>query len=200
MKNNMVLKYDGKYRQFDLKCMLNLASVKAGDKKLSYNGEQVSLTQLDSLPLDIQLQVANDDSADFFLASTSSRPNNCNIRSKKTTEIFYVDDDNENADIESSQACFTTSIRKDNRFDDILVLNQFMDDHQCPSDVDVQMVIDYLHICVSEKRLDDTVTFLRLIRNRSDTWGQTYETFLKSVEMEIFSKQRRRLDIIGLGL
>ena len=58
-----VVKSDGRYRQYDVKCMLKLASIKSGEDKLNYEGGQVSLTQLDSLPLDIQLQVANEGNA-----------------------------------------------------------------------------------------------------------------------------------------
>ena len=48
-------------QQPGIKHMLRLVSIKSGQDKLCYNGESVSLTQLDSLPLEMQLQVANND-------------------------------------------------------------------------------------------------------------------------------------------
>jgi DNA repair protein REV1 len=190
-------RYDGRYRQFDVKCMLNLASIKSGDKKLCLQGEEVSLTQLDALPLELQLQVANNTCSEESMPSiTSSRKRACH--DKKSFEAEYPE--KRASAIESSLKGLSRMVSNHDTFQDIIFLSRWMDDHKIPLDSHIQIVVDYLCICIKEKRLDDTIKFLRLIRNRSDAWEDNYKRFLKAVETEILRKTGRKLDIIGLGL
>jgi hypothetical protein len=126
----------------------------------------------------------------YFFPSfvSSSNISSCRVRNIEVSEdVAEINDFNSQTD-------------EDDRCD-IIVFSQWMDDHNCPTETDVQKVIDYLCICIAEKRLEHAVSFLRLIRNRSDSWVQHYPRFLNSVEMAMFSNYRdRKLDISGLGL
>jgi Nucleotidyltransferase/DNA polymerase involved in DNA repair len=191
-----VKRYDGRYRQFDVKCMLNLASIKSGEKKLCLHGEEVSLTQLDALPLELQLQVANNNCDDLSMPSFTY-----NSKGACPEKIVKVDSpENRNPAIESSSENLSSIVSDHDTFEDIVVLNRWMDDNKIPSESDIQKVVDFLNICIAEKRIEDTIKFLRLIRYRSDAWGENYIRFLNAVDIEISSKKGRKLDIIGLGL
>jgi len=191
-----VRRFDGRYRQYDVKCMLNLASIKSGAKKLSLHGEEVSLTQLDALPLELQLQVANNNCDELSMPPASS-PRKKMCHNKKVIQVEYSEDSYP-ANEPSSQS-ISSVISKYDTFQDVLVLSRWMDDHSIPAKSQIQKVLDYFNICIVEKRLEITVKFLRLIRNRSDAWGEQYERFLNAVDTEI-KKKGKRLDITGLGL
>ena len=188
-----VVKSDG---QFNIECMFQLASVKSGESKLSYDGEQVSLTQLGYLPLEIQLQVANNHSASEHVVRRPP-PRTLKPVRPKSAEVIEIDE---------QSTCSQTSgggimDLEDDGPSDISVLRKWMDKHSQPSPEDVELVKDFLCVCVSEKRLDDVVCFLRLIKMRSDRWKAFhYQNILGSTEKFILNYQGRTLDLTGLGL
>eukprot|EP00536_Pseudo-nitzschia_multiseries_P007977 jgi/Psemu1/66308/estExt_Genemark1.C_1930046 len=68
--------YAARFRQTDLKRMMKLAAVKSG-----HENADISLTQLEQLPLEIKLQVVNHDDREVgILSQHPSRPTNTNDR------------------------------------------------------------------------------------------------------------------------
>jgi len=201
-RSRRVVTSDGKYRQFDVKCMLKLASIKSGEKKLSYDGEQVSLTQLDSLPLEIQLQVANND--DITMRVLPRKSCSAKLRDIRTEEVEIIELDEDSDETSSNQYAknskFKDVVCETDEVDDLLFLRDWMDGQESHTMEDVGKMKDFLCICVSEKRLDDVVTYLRLIRGRQDEWGEYYQELFAAVEMTTFREQGRTLDRDGLGL
>eukprot|EP00979_Chaetoceros_neogracilis_P010414 scaffold2456_cov255-Chaetoceros_neogracile.AAC.16 len=84
---------------------------------------------------------------------------------------------------------------EESQVDDLTFLREWMNAQD-----NVGKMKDFLCICVSEKRLDDVVSYLRLIRMREDAWGTCYPELLAAAEMAIFCKQNRTLDTAWLGL
>lgn len=192
-----IMKSDGKYRQFDVKSMLKLASIKSGDNQLSYDGEQVSLTQLGSLPLEIQLQVANNENiTECLLPRKKSSTLNRRGRRTDTRDIIKLDEDSDDClEHPIEESLFKEVDVEESQVDDLTFLRKWMNAQD-----NVGKMKDFLCICVSEKRLDDVVSYLRLIRMREDAWGTCYQELLAAVEMAIFCKHNRTLDTAWLGL
>jgi nucleotidyltransferase/DNA polymerase involved in DNA repair len=210
----------------ELKSFFKLAEIKSGEKKLSYDGEQVSLTQLDSLPLEIQLQVANnDDSADQIIRrpppKVSKPARHSSYEEGSTDQIMLRPtpkvskpakhdrndygiieiDVNEKDSVHSIPSEDSVHDEDEELTNDVTVLREWMDEHKNPSAEDVELVRDFLCICVSEKRLDDVVSFLRLVKIREDAWNsEYYQDLVKSTEQFILNFEGRKLDLSGLGL
>jgi nucleotidyltransferase/DNA polymerase involved in DNA repair len=201
-RSRRVVTSDGKYRQFDVKCMLKLALIKSGENKLSYDGVQVSLTQLDSLPLEIQLQVANND--DITVRVLPRKSCSSKERNIRTEEVEIVELDEDSDETSSNQYANSSKIIdvvcETDEGDDLLFLRDWMDGQESHTIEDVGKMKDFLCICVLEKRLDDVVTYLRLIRGRQDEWKERYQELFAAVQMTIFREQGRTLDRDGLGL
>jgi len=209
-----VVKSDGRYRQYDVKCMLKLASIKSGEDKLNYEGGQVSLTQLDSLPLDIQLQVANEGNASIqyqsrypSIARHQKSRNGTNIIEK--TDIIEIDSQSvssgasgEMYDDHEDDNCDDEDIVEDDEEKcDAFVIRERMDEKKDPSVEDIELMEDFLCTCVSESRLDDVVSILRLIKMRSDVWGMIhYQSLLGKAEQLIKTYEGRCLDKEWFGL
>jgi len=205
-------------KQPDMKRMLKLLSVKSGCDTLKYNGEMVSLTQLGSLPLDMQLQVANNDDISLKRVNASARRSQLRMerkekgtfegldkhvntnrecpeefyaaRSKKGTEqlnAIDVDVDHCLSEIETSE-------------NDEFVLRNWLDSVQNPTKSDTATLQKYLHHCILEKRLDEVVKYLRIIKRRKDAWGNTFSEILQDVIDFLLSTEGRRLDLCWLGL
>ena len=193
--------------------MLKLASIKSGEDKLSYEGGQVSLTQLDSLPLDIQLQVANEGNASMqyqsrylSIARHQKIRNGTNMNEK--TEIIEIDSNSV-----SSGASGEVHVDEDDDSDDediveddevkcdTFVIREWMDENKDPSVEDIELMEDFLCTCVSESRLDDVVSILRLIKMRSEVWGMIhYQSLLGKAEQVIKTYEGRCLDKEWFGL
>ena len=186
------------HRPRELRSFFALAEIKSGEKELSLNGERVSLTQLDSLPLEIQLQVANSDGS----IDQSIRRATSSI-SKNVAAPRIIRDDNVVIEIDQDSVHYSCAedsgaAQEEEGPNDITVLQQWMNEHRRPSKEDVELVSDFLCICVAEKRLDDVVSFLRLVKHR---WHIIhYQELLKSTEQSIKSHHGRKLDLSGLDL
>lgn len=206
-KPTRVMNSDG---QFDVRSMFKLASIKSGEDQLSLGGEQVSLTQLDSLPLEIQLQVANNDHVTQNMTSRKSSPRRGKARTRtihKESESLKkgpVSTINTTHDqvlvLPSENEDWVVQEDEENDVDDLIVLANWMTENHIPSSEDVQHFIDFLFICVDERRLDDVVVFLRAVRIRTDDWRSKYENIRTRVQTHIYEKQGRILDIEGLCL
>lgn len=201
----------------ELKSFFKLAEIKNGETKLSYDGEQVSLTQLDALPLEIQLQVANGNDASFpnvcGRSYTSRHAENSYEERNEMTNRYLMPKDaklSRSDDICEINNTFKTLMEgtssqnsipteDEDSANDITVLREWMENHKDPDDV--TLVKDFLQICVVEKRLDDVVSFLRLIKIRQDAWNsEHYADLLEATEQSILSVYGAKLDLPGLDL
>lgn len=74
------------FRQTDVKRMFKLAALKSGEHELA-EGNAVSLTQLEDLPLELQLQVANDDQRKIGLLSPQKKQSNTARRKPQRQQL-----------------------------------------------------------------------------------------------------------------
>ena len=198
-------------KQVSVKRMLKLASVKSGNEEIEgiYNHENISMTQLGALPLDLQLQVANNDENKLGLTNTSIRkqkniPFKKNHQSKVTLSKSSTRTKNRNIEMEKTDdelhipmddVCSYTM--KNN----ILPLSKWLNSIPSPTDDDVNHVISFFVNVINENRLDDTVSMLRHIKNREDYWSsKSYNEILKAITAHLWKERNCVLDISWLGL
>lgn len=206
-------------KQLSVKRMFKLAAVKSGqDETLSDSlGGSVSLTQLECLPLDMQLQVANNEEIFSGHRSPSSartkrrrsmasepapRTHTKGLQSTGTIaseQEEYLGQNDEpvvqyRAPLISEQLSFYQ--------ENIAPLMHFMDVNSEAGREAVQNVQEFLHIiCVNERRFPDVVKLLRSIKNRNDAWsGNVYREILASVNDQIQASLGKPLDLKGLSL
>ena len=208
-------------RQVSLKRMMKLAAVKLGqDTSLSDSlGGSVSLTQLECLPLEMQLQVANNEELySRHRSSGSARKKRRRSKVRELTSPVRVnkntskdrtrgsqDDGNGQQDDgeESMSHNQVPLISEQVSFyqQNIAPLKVFMDTNPDAEDAASQKVREFLLICVTERRFTDTVKLLRSIKNRGDAWsGDSYREILSAVNEQTRAALGRPLDLRGLGL
>jgi hypothetical protein len=206
-------------RQLSVKRMLKLAAVKSGqDTALSNRlGGSVSLTQLECLPLEMQLQVANDEDIDCPFRTTSSpplkarrsivsesRPRASNSPSSNTADESKLSRDREGDVFTEAETNYTAPlISKMPSFyqENIKPLKEYMDANPNASDDASQKVRDFICIVVAERHFVDAVKLLRSIKNRRDDWsGHVYQTIRCVVDERTRKVLGRPLDLQGLGL
>lgn len=224
---------------------------------------KISLTQLDQLPLEMQLQIANNDENDLGTVThyKKRKPANSNSttrtkkkrdenvvskkrnsaksiivnRTKKTqkeptnnvsvTELnqdinestssslesreITLDHQNGEKPFETSSSTIETNTPEqseithsyDHYRDDILPLSNFLDSRPFPDDQDIESMKEFFEIVFKEKRLDDLVSMLRLVKQRHDGWSSSpYRKLLNSVNNLLSTESRRVLDVKWLGL
>ena len=190
--------------QTSVRRMLKLACVKSGDDHL--NGSAVTLSQLDNLPLEVQLQIANGDAITIAKehkyktksSYISSRSNAIDQGNDSDVEVFslqnsYVDKEEDSESGEDPSANFYQ--------DNIAPLQEFITANPDPDAATVESVKDFLLLSIAEKRIDDTVTFLRSIKNMKGGWGkQVYSQLIESATKQIHSTTGSMLDSRWLGL
>ena len=190
--------------QTSVRRMLKLACIKSGDDHLS--GSAVTLSQLDNLPLEVQLQIANGDAITIAKehkyktksSYISSRSNAIDQGNDSDVEVFslqnsYVDKEEDSESGEDPSANFYQ--------DNIAPLQEFITANPDPDAATVESVKDFLLLSIAEKRIDDTVTFLRSIKNMKGGWGkQVYSQLIESVTKQIHSTTGSMLDSKWLGL
>lgn len=182
--------------QVSVRRMFKLNSIKSGEE--AFNGN-CTLSQLDCLPLEVQLQIANGDNT--TIVKKPSR----NTAARQMTTTSSADNTSE-----AIHPCFREEVRREelqaetpaNFFqDNIAPLKDFILSNPDPDAEVVGTVKEFLAVCVSERRLDDVVVFLRAIRNMSDGWN--YELYLELRDFavdEIYAVTGDRLDLDWLGL
>mmetsp|Transcript_10878 Transcript_10878/g.16240 ORF Transcript_10878/g.16240 Transcript_10878/m.16240 type:complete len:1078 (-) Transcript_10878:6-3239(-) len=232
----------GRHKQLNVKHLMGLMSAKkSGDVLTDAAGEQVSLTQLDELPVALQLEVLGLKGAEPSVASSPPRSKR-KLPSKSVgaissdgfeqsfslpERIFMAthnldvagdcDDRFDGDAIEErgiynnnhlfenfTEACACmSSADRTNLFyrENIAPLHEWMDHTLNPTEIDMEKPMEFLSICVREKRLHDVVIILRSIKRRSDFWGaEYYVRLLQQLDDFVFAKNRRRLDLKWLGL
>jgi hypothetical protein len=180
---------DTRFRQTDMRRMMKLAAVKSGEHVLSSAfGEPVSLTQLDSLPLEMQLQVANDDDRPIgFLSQKrrsavsgdvrTERPPREKRRSRgKRKQSFALP--GEMLSLSSSKESMPGSFYVDN----VKPLAIFLDENDSSDSEAFGNVVQFLEVCMNESRISDIVILLRSIHNRNDDWcGNAFDEIFDAV-------------------
>jgi impB/mucB/samB family C-terminal domain len=201
---------DTRFRQTDVKRMFRLAAVKSGATALLNEcGQTVSLTQLDCLPLELQLELANKDSSGLGSLSPDKTIRkaavSAHLKSGRTSETAQeceqiVDNSssialraNETADCHVTA---TQSLKGTANFvrENLRPLALFMDENPQVETAAMKQVIDFLCICVSENRLSDTFLLLRNISRRSDLWSANFDSIFDAVNNQVQVYFRASLD------
>jgi hypothetical protein len=189
--------------QVSVKRMFKLNSIKSGVEVFEQSGTNCTLSQLDSLPLEVQLQIANCDNT--TIAKRASR----NAVARSMSRTSSVDMPSEPSDAVNSsfydQDCTHDEIHQEppcNFFqDNIAPLKDFILSNPDPSTEVVGTVKEFLNVCVSEKRIHDVVVFLRAIKNLPNGWNdELYRELRDSADDEIYAVTGDRLDLPWLGL
>jgi hypothetical protein len=163
------------YKQMHVERLFRLAEVKSrpGD---------ISLTQLDCLPLELQLEIANEDG---MLAPHEkvSKAKQYEIGPPVSTELQEV-------------SVLHIVARQEDRFDREMSrpFSEFMDEHSATDDENVRRVQDFLCLCVAEGRAVDVVVLLRQLRNRADPWTCVYNRVYEVVDDKVEQCTGNRLD------
>lgn len=183
------------FRQTNLKRMMKLAAVKSGQGL-----DGVSLTQLQKLPLEIQLQIANEDSDPVGLLSPKPRsslttrpmksrqaagrngglPDKQNQGTRVTIEVDSSDDSDHDATMDDKEPKRddmdfemenTRTISTDLYDDDIAPLQHFLDANSPVNSEAIDIVIDFFRTCLEERRMNVVPALVRSIKSRSDPWS-----------------------------
>lgn len=213
-RSNAIAGKDPRFRQTDVKRMMRLAVVKSGQQVLpGASGAPVSLTQLESLPLEMQLQVAN---ADERVVGNllPGRTDNDNYDRKKPSKP-KTRSKAETRGRSPAKAAPLPPRRKDSvppvasvpveivrvdasAFfrDNILPLTVFMDENADASDEAVSHVVQFLCLCVGEHGLDSVARLLRTIKNRGDNWSREPLTaVMRAVNRQVEQLHGAHLDV-----
>ncbi|KAL7553046.1 hypothetical protein ACHAWF_016292 [Thalassiosira exigua] len=181
--------------QTSVRRMLKLACIKSGDDKLDESG--FSLSQLECLPLEVQLQIANGDCIEI-----AKRQNH---KPKKTNESYSITADQNCPKTETQAAQITELERGDSGSnfyrDNVAPIQSFIRSSPNPGLEEVERMENFLSVCVSEGRAADAVTFLRTMKNMNGGWDHTiYEQLRDSIIGRVSSTTDSMLDIKWLGL
>jgi hypothetical protein len=189
--------------QVSVKRMLKLASVKSGEDKLLCANKDFTLSQLDCLPLETQLQIANNDQVTVS-KTTPPKTTSDSCRNKPTT--VHRPDRSFESDLgyeDNSTTTLCDLFRNSRGFynENILPLQEFIKSTPHPENHDVQSVIEFLFVCLEERRLEDVIVFLRTIKNMQHGWdNNVYDQVKESVVGEVRKLNGYFLDTDWLGL
>lgn len=185
-----------RYRQVNVKRLFRLATIKSG------KSSTISASELEHLPLEMQLQVANNDDCGLGMlsqhleqkakASTchkDQRPPNFSRRTNPSSNAHplagpphphkvclpsqeHSPQTNENNQHKEAMCHpYTSDLSNDFYTENVAPLALFMDENKPSNEQSLYQVIDFLCICVKERRQYDVTLLLRNIRNRRDPWG-----------------------------
>ena len=207
------------YQQVSMKRMFKLAAVKSGTHTLTgHFGDSLSISQLDSLPLAVQLQIANNDHQSVGTISKRKPviperiPQNKGLatsssegKQKQASSIPVYDPVKQNQELSSIpqvKIAFDRSLNpRDLYFEDIIPLHKWMDQNADASEGAINEVLAFLSVCIGEGRLIDVVKLLRSIKNRTDAWNNLpFSHILSRVDDMVLRSTGKRLDLKWLGL
>ena len=185
--------------QVSVKRMIKLANVKSGDDKLQCANEDFTLSQLDCLPLETQLRIANNDdvrvsfrSADLSNTSKLAAANHKALESDAAHEDVY--------DYSPNTCCDMFRNSRNFYHENILPLHEFIQSYK-PDNGNIKSVIDFMTICIQERRMGDVIVFLRSIKNMQNGWSSSiYEQIKESAVDEVHRLNGYYLDVEWFGL
>ena len=206
---------DSNLRQLSLKRMMKLASVKSGQE----DDKAISLSQLDRLPLELQLQIANNEEGPLRSRhqQTRSNDNKSSARGSPHRKTNGSPHRTKGGPM-TSNASITGPLRLNDHGEDIqpnfqassldkedcvgdfyhtniLPLAKWMNDHLDPSSDDIDLVKDFFVALLDEKRLDDVTSLLRAIKRRGDIWARNeYDGLLDFIDDRLIATEGRKLD------
>ena len=182
---------DQRFRQTDVERLLRLAAVKSGQASL---GDSVALSQLENLPLKLQLQVANEDNKPIGKLLPERDGRRAKVAPKTTSNEKSTTSGNRHAPIvvDAGQAAITSDLLpspEPGSFfrENILPLSIFMDENPVADEEAICHIGEFFSVCVNENRPSDVVIFLRTMKNRADNWShnKVLEPLLKIVEKSL---------------
>lgn len=204
------------HNQLSVRRMLVLASLKSGKETMKVDGEPVSLTQLQALPLEVQLQVANQDDMSIRSAYSSCNNSQPRITKRKTglsacaSETPYLTPTKKKlktsddlVDIYQTVVAPVALEPKNQLIDDVIFLRKWLDSNLPNNSTDalpakIATLNEFLNLCIEEKRLEHTIIFLRMVKHR---WSEeSYRSLLENVKRYLKSKHCVNLDIKWHGL
>lgn len=198
---------DARYRQTDVKRMFRLASMKTGNYRVGDN--DISLTQLDQLPLEMQLQVANDDLQRMGTLSPQKKiqkPSTtlCSNRTRHDKNVsiprgsidaIVLRNEEEGLEVVTYPELAADSTNTQFFTDNVLPLSIFMDENSDANAEAIDQVVQYLQLCVTENRLQDVVVLLRSIWHRKDRWKTiSFDSIFTAVNEKFDQITGSRLD------
>ena len=187
---------DTRLLQTNISRMMKLAAVKNGNETIPGSSNlDISMTQLECLPLEMQLQVANGDNRPIgvlprksrnsseapsgkaliarvrSVASDRSKPRrNRSLPESRDAEIVIVDSDSDDQD--HSASTLPESTKQSFFQENVKPLMVFMDENSCNNEEAVSQVLEFFHTVVAdEERHQDAVVLLRNIERRGDGWN-----------------------------
>ena len=207
------------YQQLSVKRMFHLAAVKSGNKSISHPlSNSMTMTQLDRLPLAIQLQIANNDQKELgsllnrksALFETDqqkkrrgrdAKANSLIVTNTSAKRPQRAIQTNVTQEVEPATFQYDSMNPREFYLENILPLRRWMDFNSDASEGALDHVLSFLSICVEEDRLDDVVKLLRSIKNRRDTWNAApFSVIVSRVDDMTYKSKGKRLDIEWLGL
>ena len=188
--------------QVSVKRMLKLASVKSGDDKLQCANEDFTLSQLDCLPLETQLRIANNDDVRVSKAGElNQRRSNGPKATANTNRSIEENSVEEDANDNSSSSCDSFRDSRNFYHENILPLQEFIQSIPQPGNDNVKSVVDFLTICIQERRVGDVIVFLRSIKSMQNGWNSSiYDQIKESIVCEVHRLNGYYLDTDWLGL
>ena len=188
--------------QTSVRRMLKLACIKSGEEQLDENN--VSLSQLGCLPLEVQLQIANGDDIKIAKRSKQKTKSINNSRSFTPNQDDPMDVEvlhNPSSQIEAQEHGSQDSLSNNFHRENIVPLRDFISSNPNPDSEMVETVTHFLSLCINEKRIEDAVTLLRTIKNMQDGWdNKIYSELRESTVYKVYSTTGSLLDIRWLGL
>lgn len=213
-------------KQTSVKHHFQLAAVKSGKDHLpgTLGGETVSLTQLECLPLDMQLQIANNGQIKSPPASPTTRPRlslvskaRASLSAKPLHDHMAVVD----LKVPSSEPILPIPVEQNGGNkpnneetldtlekgvpsfyqDNIAPLHSFLDENSPDDEEAINQIMVFFTECSNQWRLCDVVTLLRSIRNRNDYWKDcAYSRILKHLDENTRELTGCNLDTSWLSL
>lgn len=191
-----------RFLQTDMRRMMKLAAVKYGDETIPGSTDiGISMTQLESLPLGMQLQIVNDDNRPLGLLPRKNRNSSDSSSGRfvrPRVDIVTVAHDrskpNENSsffqgsfancnedvtivdsdsDIHNQAPPVSLDLTKQSFYqENVKPLMVFMDKNDGNNDEAIRQVLEFFHVVVSEEeRHLDAMVLLRSIKRRGDAWS-----------------------------
>mmetsp|Transcript_46152 Transcript_46152/g.69595 ORF Transcript_46152/g.69595 Transcript_46152/m.69595 type:complete len:693 (+) Transcript_46152:232-2310(+) len=209
------------FKQVSMKRMLKLATIKSGKEILKddLEGNFILPRELDCLPLEMQLQVVNDEmrrvtkepnvppkdrSGPRYLLSANQDVAIQKNSYQKCSATVHLDgaslEEKCKANHSPDMCCIEPAVN-DFYKDNVVPLFEWIRSHPDPTLDDISKVQNFFSVCISEKRLDDVVKLLRSMKNMEDGWiKDTYARIIGFVENEFVRQEGLDLDSHWLGL